>query len=92
MPFHGEVVWERVGIVAIGSGNRVYLLDIHTGDLRREVEAPSLIGHLSMAGQAHDELLLILGWTDVHPIESDLSTRWIARHIAVDGLYVRTLT
>lgn len=86
VPFHGEVVWEYAGVVAIGGGNRVYLLDIQTGDLRGEIEVPSLFGHLALAGQANDELLLILGWTDVHAIESDLSTRWIAHHIAIDGL------
>jgi hypothetical protein len=87
VPFHDEVVWERAGVVAVGGGDRVYLLDIQTGDLRREVEVPSLFCELALAGaEDGQELLLILGWSDVHALGRDLSTRWVARHVALDGL------
>lgn len=53
----------------------------------------SKFGHLALAvvpalaaGADEGELLLILGWNDVHAIARDLSTRWIARDVAVDGL------
>lgn len=89
VPFREEVVWESAGVAAIGGGDRVHLLDLETGAPLREVEVPSFFGHLALATPSacdRDELLLVLGWADVHAIGRDLSIRWIARGVAVDGI------
>lgn len=90
VPFREELFWEATNTVLIGGGNVVYLFDT-CGDLRAQIPVPSLFGHLAIAaiptaGGNAEEMLFILGWTDVHAIDSQLETRWIARGIAVDGI------
>lgn len=91
VPFREELVWERAGVAALGGGDEVYVLDLETGALRARWSVPSLFGHLALASfpasnGGTEELLLLLGWTDVHAMDERLQTRWVARHIAVDGI------
>lgn len=78
---HGseEFFWEPTNTIVIGGGNIVYFFDIH-GALRTEIPVPSLFGHFELAAiptatGSTEELLFILGWTDVHVIDSQLETR-----------------
>jgi hypothetical protein len=91
VPFREEVFWEAAGVVVIGGGAAVHFFDAQSGVLRAKIDVPCYFGHLALAriptttGSA-EELLLILGWTDVYAIDSRLETRWVARDIAVDGI------
>ncbi|MDI3285794.1 hypothetical protein [Polyangium sp. 15x6] len=91
VPFREELVWESAGVVIVGGGDTVFVLDIETGVRRAAIAVPSLFGHLALTtvpapGRGEEELLFILGWTDVHAIDGRLETRWIARDVAVDGI------
>jgi len=83
VPFHEELHWAATNAIVIGGGDVVYFFDVHSGELRAAIPVLSLFGHLALV---MDDLLLILGWTDVHAIDSQLQTRWIAKNVAVDGI------
>jgi hypothetical protein len=90
VPFREELFWEATNTVVIGGGNVVYFFDTQ-GDLRAQISVPSLFGHLALAAIPTaagntEELLFILGWTDVHAIDSQFETAWVARGVAVDGI------
>ncbi len=91
MPFREQCVWEAAGVVAIGSADIVYILDAANGQLRLTIPVSSYFGHLELVristplGGA-EELLFVLGCSDVHAIDATLATRWVARNIAIDGL------
>lgn len=91
VPFREELVWERAGVAALGGGDAVYVLDLETGALRARWAVPSLFGHLSLVSVpapdgGTEELLLLLGWTDVHAMDDRLQPRWVARDVAMDGI------
>lgn len=91
VPFREEFCWLSTKTVVIGGGNVVYLLDADSGDLRKKIAVPSFFGHLELLFEpttsgATEEVLLILGWTDVHAIDKYFNTRWVARNVAVDGI------
>jgi hypothetical protein len=91
VPFREEVFWEAAGVVVIGGGAVVHFFDAQSGALRSKIDVPCYFGHLALARipkttVSAEELLLILGWTDVYAIDSRLETRWVARDIAVDGI------
>jgi hypothetical protein len=91
VPFREELVWESVGVVVLGGGDAVYMLDIGTGALRAVIAVPSRFGHLALTsvpapGGGAEEVLFVLGWTDVHAIDCRLETRWITRDVAVEGI------
>ncbi|EYF07391.1 Hypothetical protein CAP_0144 [Chondromyces apiculatus DSM 436] len=94
VPFREELVWESAGVVALGGGDAVYVLDLGTGAARARIAVPSLFGHLALVsvpavGGGNAEVLLVLGWTDVHAIDGQLAPCWVARDVAVDGILLR---
>ncbi|MDI1443516.1 hypothetical protein [Polyangium sp. 6x1] len=96
VPFRAELVWESVGVVVLGGGDIVYILDIRTGDVRATLAVPSHFGHLALApvpapGGGEEEFLFLLGWTDVHAVDRRLELRWAARDVAVDGIVFREI-
>lgn len=91
MPFREQCVWEAAGVVVLGGGNVVYILDAANGQLRRTIPVSSYFGHLELVRSStplggEEELLFVLGCSDVHAIDATLETRWVARNIAIDGL------
>lgn len=91
MPFREQCVWEAAGVVVIGGGDIVYVLDAANGQLRRTIPVSSYFGYLELVRIStplggEEELLFVLGCSDVHAIDATLATRWVARDIAVDGL------
>ncbi|HRI68762.1 MAG TPA: hypothetical protein PK156_31250 [Polyangium sp.] len=91
VPFREELYWASTRTFVIGGGNVAYFFDARSGDLQTTIAVPSLFGHFALvaiptASGAAEEVLLVMGWTDVHAIGSQLETRWIARDIAVDGI------
>ena len=84
--FREQLVWETVGVVVIGGGGVVYVLDAATGELRHELTVEGYFGHLKLASLGGEELLFVLGCRDVHAIDARLATRWIARNVAIDGI------
>ncbi len=96
VPFREELFWEATNTVVIGGGNVVYVFDVLNGVVRAKVPVPSFFAHLAIAtiataGGVAEEFLFILGWADVHAIDSQLETRWTARDVAVDGVVFREI-
>lgn len=90
-PFRAAITWSGAQRVIAAARDRVHVLHATTGALDRTFElAPDCFGHLAVVavpqGQATVELLLVLGWTDIWAHDADLSLRWHARHVAVDGI------
>ena len=90
IPFREELVWENAGVVVLGGGDTVYVLDNGTGSQRATIAVPSRFGHLALAsvpvsGGGEEELLFLLGWTDVHVIDRRLETRWIANPLQTNS-------
>lgn len=91
VPFREELFWESTRTIIIGGGNVVYAFDVDGGELQTSICVPSLFGHLALitiptASGTLEEVLLIMGWTDVHVVDSDFKTRWVARDVAIDGI------
>ena len=91
VPFREEFYWTATKTMVIGGGNTVYFLAVDSGDLRAKIDVPSYFGHLELIdgpGElgTTEQMLLILGWTDVHAIDTRFLTRWVARNVAVDGV------
>ena len=90
-PFREQRVWAAAGVVVIGGGEVVYVLDAATGELRHEISVEGYFGHFKLARVAapaggEEELLFVLGCRDVHAIDARLATRWVARDVAIDGI------
>ena len=81
VPFREELFWASTGTIVIGGGNFVYVFDAHRGELRTTITIPSFFGHLAVqavptASGALEEVLLIMGWADVHCWDS-LAPCWL---------------
>ena len=91
VPFREELFWSSTRRIVIAGGNAVYVFDAHSGELQTTIAIPSFFGHLGLvtiptASGLTEEALLIMGWTDVHVIDSAFKTRWVARNVAIDGI------
>jgi len=91
VPFREELFWEATRTVVIGGGSAVYIFEADSGELQTTLPVPSLFGHLALitipsSSDAIDDVLLVMGWRDVHLVDSRLNIRWVARDVAIDGI------
>ena len=90
--FREALIWPRQARVIAGAGARVHVLDLASGAPVVTIDlAPDLFGDLRLAELPDDrgtprEALMILGWTDVWIYDAELTLRWRARDVAVDGV------
>jgi hypothetical protein len=84
-PFAEALIWERADRVVAAAGDRVYLLELETGSVCATLElGADRFGYLVLVSA--DELLLVLGWTDVRLYDRTAALRWHARDVAIDGI------
>jgi len=87
LPFHEELVWPAAGVVVIGGGAAVYLLDLETANIRLRVPLQSYFGYLVLDRDAsRDETLFLLGCEEVVALRRSLDLRWHTKGVAVDGV------